>query len=142
MTTLAQLLKTKGYDVWSVKPDDLVIDAIKAMASKEVGALLVMEGEKLVGIFSERDYARKIILEGKSSRDTSVAEVMTTGVIHASPDNSIEDSMRLMTERYFRHLPVVDDGKVIGVISIGDLVKVIIVEQQELIKQLERYISG
>ena len=142
MTTIAQLLKTKGHEIWSVKPTDTVFDAITAMASKGVGALLVMDGEQLAGIFSERDYARKIVLEGKSSRDTTVADIMTREVIHATPDQSIEECMSMMTERHFRHLPVVDDGGVTGVISIGDLVKVIIVEQKELIKQLERYISG
>jgi len=142
MTKIAQLLKTKGNEVWSVKPTDLVLDAVKMMAAKGVGALLVMDGEKLVGIFSERDYARKIVLEGRSSGDTSVADIMTENVIHATPDQSIEECMGIMTESYFRHLPVVDQDRVIGIISIGDLVKVIIVEQRELIKQLEHYISG
>jgi CBS domain-containing protein len=142
MTTIAHLLKNKGHEVWSVAPTDLVFDAIKSMAEKGVGALLVMDAEKLVGIFSERDYARKIVLEGKSSRDTSVADIMTRDVIRASPDQSIEDCMSVMTENHIRHLPVAEDDQVIGVISIGDLVKVIIVEQKELIAQLERYISG
>lgn len=142
MTTIAQLLKTKGNEVWSVKPTDLVLDAVKMMAAKGVGALLVMDGDKLVGIFSERDYARKIVLEGRSSGDTSVADIMTENVIHATPDQSIEECMSMMTERFCRHLPVVDQDRVIGIISIGDLVKVIIVEQRELIKQLEHYISG
>lgn len=142
MTTIAQLLKTKGNEIWSVAPSDMVYDAIKIMAARGIGALLVMEGEKLAGIFSERDYARKIVLEGKSSRETTVADIMTTDVVHATPDESIEDCMSTMTENHFRHLPVLEDGGVVGVISIGDLVKVIIVEQKELIKQLERYISG
>lgn len=142
MTTIAQLLKTKGHEIWSVKPTDTVLDAITAMASKGVGALLVMEGEQLAGIFSERDYARKIVLEGKSSRDTTVADIMTRDVVHARPDQSIEECMGMMTEQHFRHLPILDEGKVAGVISLGDLVKVIIVEQKELIKQLEQYISG
>jgi CBS domain-containing protein len=142
MTTIAFLLKNKGHEVWSVAPTDLVFDAITSMAEKGVGALLVMDADKLVGIFSERDYARKIVLEGKSSRDTSVDDIMTRDVIRASPDQSIEDCMSVMTENHIRHLPVVEDDQVIGVISIGDLVKVIIVEQKELITQLERYISG
>jgi CBS domain-containing protein len=142
MTTIAFLLKNKGHEVWSVAPTDLVFDAIKSMAEKGVGALLVMDADNLVGIFSERDYARKIVLEGKSSRDTSVADIMTRDVIRASPDQSIEDCMSVMTENHIRHLPVAEDDQVIGVISIGDLVKVIIVEQKELIAQLERYISG
>ena len=142
MTTIANLLKNKGHEVWSVAPTDLVFDAIKSMAEKGVGALLVMDADKLVGIFSERDYARKIVLEGKSSHDTSVADIMTRDVIRASPDQSIEDCMSVMTENHIRHLPVAEDDQIIGVISIGDLVKVIIVEQKELITQLERYISG
>lgn len=142
MTTIAQLLKNKGPEVWSAKPTDMVIEAIQTMAAKGVGALLVMDGDDLAGIFSERDYARKIILEGKSSRDTTVADIMTTNVIHATPDQSIEECMSVMTENHFRHLPIIDDGRVVGVISLGDLVKIIIVEQKELIKQLERYISG
>ena len=142
MTTIANLLKNKGHEVWSVAPTDLVFDAITSMAEKGVGALLVMDADKLVGIFSERDYARKIVLEGKSSRNTSVADIMTRDVIRASPDQSIEDCMSVMTENHIRHLPVAEDDQVIGVISIGDLVKVIIVEQKELIAQLERYISG
>ena len=142
MTTIAQLLKTKGNEVWSVQPTDMVFDAIKVMAAKGIGALLVMEGDELAGIFSERDYARKIVLEGRSSRDTTVADIMTRDVVHTTPDKSIEECMSMMTEQHFRHLPIVDDGKVVGVISLGDLVKVIIVEQKELIAQLERYISG
>ena len=142
MTTIAFLLKNKGHEVWSVAPTDLVFDAIKSMAEKGVGALLVMDADKLVGIFSERDYARKIVLEGKSSRDTSVDDIMTRDVIHASPDQSIEDCMSVMTENHIRHLPVAEDDQVIGVISSVDWFKVIIVEQKELIAQLERYISG
>lgn len=142
MTTIAQILTNKGQDVWSTRPADLVLDAIKTMAEKGVGALLVMDGDKLAGIFSERDYARKIVLEGRSSRDTAVNDIMTRDVILASPDQSIEECMSVMTENRIRHLPVVEDDRVIGIISLGDLVKVIIVEQKELINQLERYISG
>jgi len=142
MTTIAQLLKTKGNDIWSVKPSDMVLDAVKVMAVRGVGALLVMDGDKLVGIFSERDYARKIVLEGRSSHDTTVADIMTAEVVHTTPEQSIEECMSMMTEQHFRHLPVIDGDRVTGVISLGDLVKVIIVEQKELIKQLERYIAG
>jgi len=142
MTTIAQILTNKGQDVWSTRPADLVLDAIKTMAEKGVGALPVMDGDKLAGIFSERDYARKIVLEGRSSRDTAVNDIMTRDVILASPDQSIEECMSVMTENRIRHLPVVEDDRVIGIISLGDLVKVIIVEQKELINQLERYISG
>ena len=108
MTTIAQLLKTKGHDIWSVKPSDLVIEAVKIMAAKGVGALLVMDGDKLVGIFSERDYARKIVLEGRSSHDTTVADIMTADVVHTSPEQSIEECMSMMTEQHFRHLPVIE----------------------------------
>ncbi|MDA9983319.1 CBS domain-containing protein [Gammaproteobacteria bacterium] len=142
MTTIAQLMKNKGHEVWSVPPADLVFDAIKSMAEKGIGALLVMEADKLVGIFSERDYARKIVLEGRSSRNTSVEDIMTRDVIRAGPDQSIEECMSIMTENHIRHLPVVENDRVVGMVSIGDLVKVIIVEQKELITQLERYISG
>ena len=142
MTTIAQILTNKGQDVWSTRPADLVLDAIKTMAEKGVGALPVMDGDKLAGIFSERDYARKIVLEGRSSRDTAVNDIMTRDVILASPDQSIEECMSVMTENRIRHLPVVENDRVIGIISLGDLVKVIIVEQKELINQLERYISG
>ena len=142
MTTIAQILTNKGQDVWSTRPADLVLDAIKTMAEKGVGALPVMDGDKLAGIFSERDYARKIVLEGRSSRDTAVNDIMTRDVILASPDQSIEECMSVMTENRIRHLPVVEDDRVIGIISLGDLVKVIIIEQKELINQLERYISG
>ena len=142
MTTIAQILTNKGQDVWSTRPADLVLDAIKTMAEKGVGALPVMDGDKLAGIFSERDYARKIVLEGRSSRDTAVNDIMTRDVILASPDQSIEECMSVMTENRIRHLPVVEDDRVIGIISLGDLVKIIIVEQKELINQLERYISG
>jgi len=142
MTTIAQILTNKGQDVWSTRPADLVLDAIKTMAEKGVGALPVMDGDKLAGIFSERDYARKIVLEGRSSRDTAVNDIMTSDVILASPDQSIEECMSVMTENRIRHLPVVEDDRVIGIISLGDLVKVIIAEQKELINQLERYISG
>ena len=142
MTTIATLLKNKGPEVWSVEPTDLVFDAIKSMAEKGIGSLLVMDADELVGIFSERDYARKIVLEGKSSRETTVNDIMTRDVIRASPDQSIEDCMSVMTDNHIRHLPVVEDDRVVGMISIGDLVKVIIVEQKELISQLEHYISG
>ena len=142
MTTIATLLKNKGQEIWSVEPTDVVFDAIKSMAEKGIGALLVMDADELVGIFSERDYARKIVLEGKSSRETTVGDIMTRDVIRASPDQSIEDCMSVMTDNHIRHLPVVEDDRVVGMISIGDLVKVIIVEQKELISQLEHYISG
>ena len=142
MTCVAHLLHVKGHAVWSIPPDALVYEAIKLMADKEVGALLVMEGQRLVGIVSERDYARKVILQGKSSRDTPVREIMTDKVFYVGPDQTVEDCMALMTVHRIRHLPVLDDHQVIGVVSIGDLVKAVISEQEVRIQQLEQYITG
>ncbi len=142
MRIVKDILASKGNEVWFVAPDRTVLDAVRMMSDKEVGALLVMDGEKLVGIVTERDYARKIILEGRSSGETPVRDIMTRKVLCVSPDKTIEESMALMTEQRARHLPVLDHKKVIGVISIGDLVKAIIAEQQFLIDQLQHYISG
>lgn len=142
MTLVSQILKKKGSDVWSVRPEDTVFDAVKMMAEKGVGALLVMEDDRLVGIISERDYARKIILEGKASRDTPVTDIMTRRVLCVSPDRSVDECMALMSDKHARHLPVVEDKKVVGVLSIGDLVKATIDEQKILIDQLKQYISG
>ena len=142
MRRVRDILAVKGRDVWSIVPNASVYDAMKLMADKGIGALLVMEGEKLVGIISERDYARKVILQGRSSRTTSVHEIMTTRVAYAEPEQNIEECMALMTEIRVRHLPVIEAGEVRGVISIGDLVKSIIAEQKFIIEQLERYISS
>ncbi len=143
MITVRQLLQGKGYDVWSVKPDTSVYDALLLMADKEVGALLVIEEEKLAGIMSERDYARKVILKGKSPMDTPTKEIMTADVvIIVNPQQTIEECMALMTNRRVRHLPVVEDDQVTGIISIGDVVKAIISQQEFMIQQLERYIEG
>ena len=142
MTSVAHLLHAKGHAVWSVPPAASVYEAIKLMADKGVGALLVMEGQRLVGIVSERDYARKVILQGKSSRDTPVREIMTDKVFYVRPEQTVEDCMALMTAHRIRHLPVLDDGQVRGVVSIGDLVKAIISEQEVRIQQLEQYIMG
>jgi CBS domain-containing protein len=136
------ILTRKGNDVWSISPSASVYDAMKLMADKGIGALLVMEGEKLVGIISERDYARKVILQGRSSRTTSVEEIMTSRVAYAEPGQNIEECMAVMTEKRIRHLPVMEAGQVRGVISIGDLVKSIIDEQKFIIEQLERYITS
>jgi CBS domain-containing protein len=136
------LLSRKGYDVWSVGPDTPVFDAIGLMAEKEVGALVVLEGDRLVGLISERDYARKLVLWGRSSRETPVRDVMTSRVFGVRPEQTIEECMALMTDKRIRHLPVMDDGELIGVVSIGDLVKAIIADQQFIIEQLENYISG
>jgi len=142
MKLASDILKSKGNEIWAVKPDDTVFDSLQLMADKEVGALLVMDGDKLVGIVTERDYARKVILEGKSSKDSTVAEVMTKRVLCAAPDRTVEECMALMTDKRARHLPVVDHKHVVGIISIGDLVKAMISEQQVLIDQLQHYISG
>ena len=142
MAKVKEILALKGRDVWAIEPDAFVYDAMRRMADKGVGALLVIEGEKLRGIVSERDYARKVILEGRSSRTTQVSEIMTTRVAYAELDQDIEECMAIMTEERVRHLPVIDVGRVIGVISIGDLVKFIITEQKFIIEQLVRYING
>lgn len=142
MKLVKNILNTKGNDIWHIAPDDSVLDAIRMMAEKGVGALLIMENEKLAGIVSERDYARKVILKGRSSEKTPVKDIMTAEVVCASPEQTVEDCMSLMTENRIRHLPVLQDEKVVGVLSIGDLVKAIIEEQHFTIKQLEMYITG
>ena len=142
MKIVKHILKEKGQRFWSVAPDTLVIDALKLMAEKEVGALLVLDGGKLIGIMSERDYARKVILKGKSSLDTPVREIMTAKVFFIRPAQTVEECMALMTDKHIRHLPVMEGDKVVGVISIGDLVKATIEEKDFLIKQLENYITG
>ncbi|MDP3677563.1 MAG: CBS domain-containing protein [Methylotenera sp.] len=143
MKKLQQLLDSKKYkEVISIAPHRPVFDALVVLAEYKIGALVVLEGEKLVGIFSERDYAREVVLKGKSSKVTQISEVMTHKVLSASPDDTVEQAMSLMSEKRIRHLPVVENGKVIGVLSIGDLVKETITYQQNLIKQLESYITG
>jgi CBS domain-containing protein len=142
MTTVDQILRGKGRKVWSVSPETLVYDALKVMAQRNIGALLVLEGDKLKGIFSERDYARKVILLGKSSREVPVRDVMSPNVITVHPRQTVEECMALMTDERIRHLPVIDDDQVVGVISIGDAVKAIISEQEFTIQQLENYITG
>jgi CBS domain-containing protein len=142
MKRVRDILESKGHEVWSIDPSASVYDAMKVMADKGVGALLVMEGGKLVGIISERDYARKVILQGRSSRTTAVHEIMTARVAYAEPEQNIEECMAVMTEKRIRHLPFMEAGEVRGVISIGDLVKSIIAEQKFIIEQLERYITS
>lgn len=142
MNTVRQLLRGKAHHIWSITPDSLVYDALKLMAEKEVGALLVLEAGKLVGIISERDYARKVMLKGKSSLDTPVREIMSPKVFFVRPEQTIEECMALMTEKRIRHLPVLEDDQVIGVVSIGDLVKAVIDEKDFMIKQLHNYITG
>lgn len=142
MKLVSRLLSSKGSQVWSLAPDASVYEAIELMSQKEVGALLVMEGERLVGIVSERDYTRKVILKGKASRETTVREIMTYPVVCARPELTIEATMALMTEKHVRHLPVVAEEKVVGVISIGDVVRSIIEEEKFEIQQLTNYITG
>ena len=142
MAKVKDILALKGPSVWSVEPSASVSDAMKLMAEKGIGALMVIDGEKLVGILSERDYARKVILQGRASRTTQVREIMTSHVLYAEPEQNIEECMALMTDKRVRHLPVYEEGRLVGVISIGDLVKSIITEQKFIIEQLERYISS
>lgn len=143
MTVVAEILKSKpDAAVHSIAPSASVLDALKSMAELRIGALLVMEGQTIVGILTERDYARKIALMGRTSLTTLVSDVMTTAVMYVQPTQSSEECMALMTQNRLRHLPVVDDGMVIGMISIGDLVKDIISEQQFIIEQMKHYISG
>jgi CBS domain-containing protein len=142
MLTVDQLLRVKGSQVFTVAPSDTVLYAIEIMAARQVGALLVMSQGALVGIISERDYARKIILKKRLSHDTPVADIMTAGPITVSPDDTLHHCMEIMTERRFRHLPVVASGRVVGMLSIGDLVKAVIADQSHTIEQLERYIAG
>lgn len=142
MKTIEVLLQSKGPDVWSVQPSDTVYRAIELMDEKGVGALPVVDGEKLVGILSERDYARKVILKGRSSRETKVEDIMTRDVICVDRERNVEECMAVMTGKKIRHLPVLHEGRMIGIVSIGDLVKTIIEEQQFLIEQLENYISS
>ena len=142
MQTVAQLLQIKGNQIFAIAPQDSVLRAIEIMATRHVGALLVMTEGALLGIISERDYARKVILKNRSSHDTPVSDIMTSPAISVTPDDTVHHCMQIMTERRFRHLPVVKGGRVVGMLSIGDLVKVVIQEQTEHIEQLERYIAG
>jgi CBS domain-containing protein len=140
--TVEKLIEAKGSDVWTVTPDASVYEALEIMADKNVGALVVLDGEELVGILSERDYARKVILLQRGSRDTTVSEIMSEHPITVAPNATTAECMRLMTEHRFRHLPVMHGTRVIGVISIGDVVRAVIEDQQFLIDQLENYITG
>jgi CBS domain-containing protein len=140
MTLVSQILQSKGNHTWTIAPNATVFDALTSMAEKDIGALLVIKNDEVVGIFSERDYARKIILHGKSSKDTEVQEIMISEVLCISPDQSVNKCMALMTEKRIRHIPVLDNGRLVGVVSIGDVVKAIIAEQQIIINHLEDYI--
>jgi CBS domain-containing protein len=140
--TVSSILRHKGHHVWSVSPDDSVFQALSLMGDKDVGALIVIAGETLVGIISERDYARKVVLEGRSSKDTPVRNIMTSPVWTVSPDHTVDECMRIVTTRRIRHLPVVQEEKVVGVVSIGDLVQKVISTQGETIQYLQEYIVG
>jgi len=142
MTTVAQLLQDKGRAVWTIALDATVYDALSLMAAKNVGALVVVEGASVVGILSERDYARKVILKGKFSKDTRVREIMTEKVYFVRPEQTIEECMAVMTAEHIRHLPVLTDDRLTGIVSMGDVVRVIISDKEFLIKQLEHYIAG
>jgi CBS domain-containing protein len=139
---VSSILRHKGNGVWSIAPDASVYQAISIMAEKGIGALPVVADGRLIGILSERDYARKVVLQSRSSKDTLVSEIMTTPVVSVSPSNTVEDCMRTMTLQRIRHLPVVDEGKILGIVSIGDLVRKVISTQGEIIQHLEEYISG
>jgi CBS domain-containing protein len=141
MGTVSHLLKSKGSKIISTTPAESVYGALETMVENNVSALLVMEGDRLVGIFTERDYARKVILKGKASRETTIQEIMTGNVVTVEPGTSIDHCMRLMTGNFFRHLPVVKDDQVLGIISIGDIMKYIIEEQEFIIRNMESYIS-
>ena len=136
-----KLLDKKGHEVYSVSPDATVYDALKLMAKKEIGALVVIEDEKMVGILSERDYARKIILKGKSSKETAVADVMSTPIISINPGSSIDECMTLMTTKHIRHLPIIENDKLLGIVSIGDVVKAVISEQESVIHELKGFVD-
>ena len=142
MKFVSQFLEKKGHDVWWVAPETTVFDALQLMANKKVGALLVLEEDSLVGVFSERDYARKVTLKGKSSKDTPVRDIMSTKIVCVTPNQTTEECMSLMTEKRVRHLPVMDGEKLIGIISIGDVVKAVIADREDIIEQLEHYITG
>jgi len=142
MHTIEQLLEIKGKDIWSIAPQATAFEALQIMAQRNIGALLVIDRGKLVGIFSERDYARKVILKGKSSKETSVGELMTPEVLYVTPQDTLEESMALMTAKHIRHMPVLDKGNLTGMLTLGDVVKQIISNQEFTIKELEKYITG
>ena len=141
MTTVQRLLQNKGHTVWSITPDASVFEAVQQMADKRVGALMVVERNELVGVISERDYAREIVLKDRVSRDTPVSAIMTQRVLYVRPQQTLEECMALMTEKNLRHLPVLDDGRLVGVISMRDVVKDLIAEKEFLIEQMENYIT-
>ena len=142
MITVRKVLQTKGGHVWRIAPQATAYDALQLMAERDIGALLVVDGEEIVGVFSERDYARKVILKGRSSKVASVGELMNSPVFYIEPDKTIEECMALMTAKRMRHLPVLDHGRLLGMVSIGDVVNALITEQKVAITDLENYITG
>lgn len=142
MKTVNEVLKDKGREIWTISPSATVFQALELMAEKDIGALPVIQNGKLVGIFSERDYARKIILKGRASKDTTVSELMTQTVFYVNPENTVDECMALMTSKQIRHLPVLDRDRLVGIITLGDVVKRIISEQEFTIKELEKYVKG
>jgi len=142
MTTVRDILNGKGTQVWSIGPEQTVFDALTLMADKEIGALVVLDNRKVIGMISERDYARKVILKGRSSRETPVREIMTSRVCYVSQQRTVDECMALMTDKTVRHLPVMEDDQLVGIVSIGDVVKSIISEREFIIEQLEAYITG
>ncbi len=139
--TIREILNNKGHQIWSVSPDTKIFEALQLMAEKNIGALVVLDGDKLVGIISERDYARKVALKGKTSKETPVRDIMTPKVLYVTPEKTAEDCMALMIEKHIRHLPVYEQDKLIGVVSIGDVVKAVIEEKKIAIEHLENYIT-
>jgi CBS domain-containing protein len=142
MSTVRQLLRTKAADIWTIGPEASVYDALRLMAAKDIGAVLVVEAGKLVGVFSERDYARKVVLQGKSSRSTTVGELMTQVVFYVRPEHTVEECLALMTAKHIRHLPVLEDDQLVGIVTIGDVGTEIISQQAFTIENLETYITG
>ena len=142
MYTVKEILDTKGREIYSISPDTLVFDALKYMAEKDVGAVVVVENDKIAGMFTERDYARKVILRGKSSKESNVSEFMTKRIFFVEPNTTTNECMAIMTDKRTRHLPVMENGKLIGIISIGDVVNKIIIDQRNTIQYLENYIIG
>ncbi len=142
MATVKQLLESKDNHVWSISPETTVFEGLQFMAEKNIGALLVTRDDKLIGIFSERDYARKVILKGKASKDTTIGELMTREVVYTTPEDSLDECMALMTAKHIRHLPILNNDKLIGLLTLGDLVKQIMSNQEFKIQELEKYISG
>jgi CBS domain-containing protein len=142
MKTVREIIATKGGDIWTIPPDTTVFEALKTMADKNVGALLVLDGDAITGILSERDYARKVILHGKSSKELQVSEIMSSKVYFVSPTDNVDDCMALFTNKRVRHLPVLENEQLVGIISIGDVVKAVIADQEYTIRHLENYITG